>query len=116
MITFSNIVDNNISCVSPSVSLNKSLLYWRLEHIVELHPGSHNLLFLRIVSSMLRSLAARHVGEHHQPHHGHEEHAARHRGHDQAGPGVQVGVVAGAGRVENLQHEQCNQLIEIDLI
>ena len=65
---------------------------------------------------MLRSLAARHVGEHHQPHHGHEEHAARHRGHDQAGPGVQVGVVAGAGRVENLQHEQCNQLIEIDLI
>jgi len=83
------------------MSLNKSLLYWRLEHIVELHPGSHNLLFLRIVSSMLRSLAARHVGEHHQPHHGHEEHAARHRGHDQAGPGVQVGVVAGAGRVEN---------------
>jgi len=67
------------------ISLNKSLLNWRLEHIIELHPRSHYLLFLRIISSMLRSFFPRHIEENDQTHEGNKEHSPGYGGNDEAG-------------------------------
>lgn len=66
-------------------SLNKSLLNWRLEHIIQLHSWSHYLLFLRIVSSMLRSFFPGHIEEHDEPDQRDKEHSSRHRSDDEAG-------------------------------
>jgi len=65
------------------ISLNKSLLYWRLEHIVQLHSRGHYLLFLRIVSSMLRSLFPRHIKENDEADQGHEQHSPSYWGNNQ---------------------------------
>jgi len=66
-------------------SLNKSLRIWRLEHIIQLHSWSHYLLFLRIVSSMLRSFFPGHIKENDEPDQRDKEHPPRHRGDDETG-------------------------------
>lgn len=66
--------------------LYKSLLRRRLEQVVELQPGSHHLLLLRIVSTVLRSLPPGHVEEYDQSHQSHEQHSAGYGGDDQTGP------------------------------
>ena len=83
--------------------LYKSLLRRRLEQVVELQPGSHHLLLLRIVSTVLRSLPPGHVEEYDQPHQRHKQHSSGYWGDDQTGPlfinyGRQVG-----WNVKNLQ-------------
>ena len=66
--------------------LNKSLLRRRLEQVVELQPGSHHLLLLRIVSTVLRSFPPGHVEEYDQADQSHKEHSSGQRGNDQTGP------------------------------
>ena len=66
--------------------LNKSLLRRRLEQVVELQPGSHHLLLLRIVSTVLRSFPPGHVEEYDQSHQSHKQHSSGYGGNDQAGP------------------------------
>ena len=66
--------------------LYKSLLRRRLEQVVELQPGSHHLLLLRIVSTVLRSFPPSHVEEYDQSHQSHKEHSSGYGGDDQTGP------------------------------
>ena len=66
--------------------LNKSLLRRRLEQVVKLHPGSHHLLLLRIVSTVLRSFPPGHVEENDQSHQSHKQHSSGNRGNDETGP------------------------------
>lgn len=66
--------------------LNKSLLWRRLEQVVELQSGSHHLLFVRIVSSVLRSFSPGHVEEYDQSDQSHEKHSSSNWGNDQTGP------------------------------
>jgi len=81
--------------------LYKSLLWGRLEQVVELQPGSHHFLFVRIVSSVLRSFPPRHVEEYDQSNQSHEEHPSSHGGNDQTGPLlIKVGR-EGFGNVKN---------------
>ena len=85
--------------------LYKSLLWGRLEQVVELQPGSHHFLFVRIVSSVLRSFPPRHVEEYDQSNQSHEEHPSSHGGNDQTGPLlIKVGR-EGFGNVKNLERE-----------
>lgn len=81
--------------------LYKSLLWGRLEQVVELQSGSHHLLLLRIVCSVLRSVPPGHVEEYDQSHQGHEEHPSSHRGNDQTGPLLIQGGGQGFGDVKN---------------
>jgi len=57
-------------------------------------------LFVRIVSSVLRSFSPGHVEEYDQSHQGHEEHPASHGGDDKTGP-LLVSGREGVGNVEN---------------
>jgi len=66
--------------------LYESFLVGRFEHVVQLQTGGGQLLFLRVVSSVKRSLFPRHIDKDHHPHQGHEEHPPRNRGDDQGHP------------------------------
>merc|ERR1711983_193227 len=63
--------------------LYESFLVGRFEHVVQLQTRGGQLLFLRVVSSVKRSLFPRHIDKDPHPPQGHEEHPPRHRGDDQ---------------------------------